>query len=85
MIDLSALLPDEDLRRRFGTPTLDRAWDYVRRGMVLSCTHGLDSEGDLEISGSVSGSTSAPYAVQVYAIIKLTTRYPRQNLKVIQI
>ena len=65
MVDLSSLLPDEDLRRRFGTPTLDRARDYVRRGKVLACTHRLDSDGDLDISGSVSGSTSAPYAVQV--------------------
>jgi len=65
MVDLSSLLPDEDLRRRYGTPTLDRARDYVRRGKVLSCTHRLDSDGDLDISGSVSGSTSAPYAVQV--------------------
>ena len=36
MVDLAALLSDEDLRRRFGTPTLDRAWDYVRRGKVLT-------------------------------------------------
>ena len=63
MVDLSSLLGDEDLRRRFGTPTLDRAWDYVRRGHVLSCTHEVDSDGDLDIRGTVSGSTSAPYVV----------------------
>jgi len=49
MVDLSSLLSDEDLRRRYGTPTLDRAWDYVRRGHVLSCTHDLDGDGDLDI------------------------------------
>src|SRR6476469_8386052 len=65
MVDLSALLPDEDLRRRYGTPTLDRAWDYVRRGHVLACTHELDSDGDLDIRGTVAGSTSAPYTVNV--------------------
>src|SRR4029078_12318399 len=54
---------DEDLRRRYGTPTLDRAWDYVRRGHVLSCTHDLDGDGDLDIRGTVAGSTSAPYVV----------------------
>ncbi len=65
MVDLSSLLPDEDLRRRYGTPTLDRAWDYVRRGRVLSCVHELDSDGDLDIRGTVAGSTSAPYAVSL--------------------
>ena len=63
MVDLSSLLSDEDLRRRYGTPTLDRAWDYVRRGHVLSCTHDLDGDGDLDIRGTVAGSTSAPYVV----------------------
>ncbi|MEP7089489.1 MAG: DEAD/DEAH box helicase [Nocardioidaceae bacterium] len=65
MVDLSSLLSDEDLRRRYGTPTLDRAWDYVRRGKVLSCSHDLDSDGDLDIRGTVSGSTSAPYVVNL--------------------
>ncbi len=65
MVDLSSVLPDEDLRRRYGTPTLDRAWDYVRRGKVLSCSHELDAEGDLDITGEVAGSTSAPYAVRL--------------------
>ncbi len=63
MVDLSSLLGDEDLRRRYGTPTLDRAWDYVRRGHVLSVEHDLDSDGDLDIRGTVAGSTSAPYVV----------------------
>ena len=63
MVDLSSLLGDEDLRRRYGTPTLDRAWDYVRRGNVLSVEHDLDSDGDLDIRGTVAGSTSAPYVV----------------------
>ena len=65
MVDLSSLLSDEDLRRRYGTPTLDRAWDYVRRGKVLTCTNGLDGDGDLDIRGTVAGSTSAPYVVNV--------------------
>ncbi len=65
MVDLSSLLSDEDLRRRYGTPTLDRAWDYVRRGKVLSCVHALDGDGDLDIRGTVSGSRSAPYAVHL--------------------
>src|SRR5690349_13154070 len=67
MVDLSSLLPDEDLRRRYGTPTLDRAWDYVRRGNVLSCSHEIDSDGDLDIRGEVAGSTSAPYVVNIAA------------------
>ena len=67
MVDLSSLLPDEDLRRRYGTPTLDRAWDYVRRGNVLSCSHEIDSDGDLDIRGEVAGSTSAPYVVTIAA------------------
>src|ERR1700710_1432849 len=65
MVDLSSLLSDEDLRRRYGTPTLDRAWDYLRRGKVLTCQHELDSDGDLDIRGTVSGSRSAPYAVHL--------------------
>src|SRR4051794_39457890 len=65
MVDLVALLPDEDLRRRYGTPTLDRAWGYVRSGKVLRCTHELDSDGDLDIRGSVAGSTGPPYVVDV--------------------
>ncbi|NUR05913.1 MAG: DEAD/DEAH box helicase [Nocardioidaceae bacterium] len=65
MVDLAELLPDEDLRRRYGTPTLDRAWEYVRRGRVLASTHEIDSDGDLDIRGSVAGSTSAPYTVTV--------------------
>ncbi len=65
MVDLTLLLEDEDLRRRYGTATLDRARDYVERGMVLTLTHDLDDDGDLDIRGSVAGSTGAPYAVNV--------------------
>jgi superfamily II DNA or RNA helicase len=65
MIDLSSSLPDEDLRRTYGTPTLDRAWDYVRRGRVQSCHHEVDGDGDLDIHGSVVGSTSMPYVVRL--------------------
>ena len=65
MVDLVSLLPDEDLRRRYGTPTLDRAWDYVRRGRVLRCSHEIDGDGDLDIRGSVAGSAGAPYVVDI--------------------
>src|SRR4051795_534805 len=65
MVDLASLLSDEDLRRRYGTPTLDRAWDYVRRGQVLSVSHDLDSDGDLDIRGTVQGSSGAPYVVNI--------------------
>src|SRR4051812_33278402 len=65
MVDLSSLLADEDLRRRYGTPTLDRAWDYVRRGQVLAVSHEIDTDGDLDIRGSVAGSTAAPYSVNL--------------------
>jgi len=65
MVDLASLLTDEDLRRRYGTPTLDRAWDYLRRGRVLSCVHELDGDGDLDIRGTVSGSRSAPYTLHL--------------------
>jgi superfamily II DNA or RNA helicase len=65
MVDLSSLLSDEDLRRRYGTPTLERAWDYVRRGQVLSCTDELDGDGDLDVRGTVAGSRNAPYVVHV--------------------
>jgi superfamily II DNA or RNA helicase len=65
MVDLSSLLDDEDLRRRYGAPTVDRAWDYVRRGHVLSCTSELDSDGDLDIRGSVAGALVTPYLVHL--------------------
>src|SRR3954464_5590414 len=65
MVDLPSLLNDEDLRRRYGTPTLDRAWDYVRRGRVLSCTNEVDADGDLDIRGTVAGSLGTPYVVHL--------------------
>ncbi len=37
----------------------------MRRGKVLTCTHELDADGDLDIRGTVSGSTSAPYTVHL--------------------
>ena len=63
MLDLSLLLEDEDLRRRYGAATLERARDYVRRGMVLEISHDLDGDGDLDIRGSVAGSHGAAYSV----------------------
>jgi superfamily II DNA or RNA helicase len=65
VVDLSRGLEDEDVRRRYGSATFERAQDYVRRGMVLGFSHGLDGDGDLEIRGNVAGSTSAPYVVSV--------------------
>ena len=65
MVDLWLLLEDEDLRLRYGSPTLERGWDYVRRGKVLRVTHDTDSDGDLDIRGTVGGSTNAPYSVYV--------------------
>ncbi len=67
MFDLPAWLSDEELRRRFGTPTLDRAWDYVRRSHVLTCEASVDRDGDLLVSGAVAGSTGAPYSTVVSA------------------
>jgi superfamily II DNA or RNA helicase len=65
VVDLSLVLEDADLRRRYGSVTLDRAWDYVRTGQVLSVVHEVDGEGDLDIRGTVAGSTSAPYSTFV--------------------
>ncbi len=65
MVDLSLHLTDEDLRRRFGSATVERAVDYVRRGNVLACSHQLDGEGDLDIRGTVDGSTGAAYSLYV--------------------
>ncbi|MGN6575699.1 MAG: SNF2-related protein, partial [Nocardioides sp.] len=65
MVDLSLVLEDADLRRRYGSVTLERAWDYVRTGQVLSVDHEVDGEGDLDIRGTVAGSTSAPYSTFV--------------------
>ncbi|HET6625939.1 MAG TPA: DEAD/DEAH box helicase [Nocardioidaceae bacterium] len=65
MVDLSLLLEDDDLRRRFGSGTLERARDYVAREKVIHVTHELDGDGDLDIRGVVTGSTRTPYAVNV--------------------
>jgi superfamily II DNA or RNA helicase len=63
--DLSLVLEDDDLRRRYGSATFERARDYVLRGMVLSHTHTIDGDGDLDIRGTVAGSTAAPYFVTI--------------------
>ncbi len=65
MVDLSLLLDEPDLRRRFGAPTLERARDYVQRGKVLACSHQTDADGDLDIRGHVTGTAGAPYGVNV--------------------
>ena len=65
VVDLSVVLEDADLRRRYGSVTLERAWDYVRTGQVLSVAHDVDGDGDLDIRGTVAGSTSAPYSTFV--------------------
>ncbi|HET6652254.1 MAG TPA: DEAD/DEAH box helicase [Nocardioides sp.] len=61
MVDLSVALDEADLARRFGAVTLERALDYVERGLVLEVSHEIDGEGDLDIRGRVVGSTSVPY------------------------
>ena len=65
MVDLTILLEDDDVRRRFGSATFERAEDYVRRGQVLSCHHEVDTEGDLELSGKIAGSGDAVYSAHV--------------------
>ncbi len=60
-MDLTVLLSEDDLRRRFGTPTYERAAGYLRDGHVLACTHAVDSDGDLGIRGQVLGSRGVSY------------------------
>ena len=66
-MDLTVLLTEEDLRRRFGTPTYERARSYVDSGHVLSCTHAVDNDGDLAIRGQVQGSRGIAYDAYVSA------------------
>ena len=65
MVDLSLLLEDADLRRRYGSATFERARDYVQRGHVLTCSHTVDGDGDLDVRGTVEGSLGAAYGVNV--------------------
>ncbi len=65
MVDLTLLLDEPDLRSRFGSATYERAVDYVRRGKVLSCSHQVDEDGDLDIRGNVEGSTGEVYGCNV--------------------
>ena len=39
------VVSEEDLRRRFGTPTYERASAYLHTGRVLSSKHETDSDG----------------------------------------
>jgi superfamily II DNA or RNA helicase len=66
-MDLTVLLTDDDLRRRFGTATCERAAGYVRGGNVRSCRHQVDEDGDLDIRGQVEGSRRTPYDAYVSA------------------
>ena len=59
------MLTEQDLRLRFGSATYGRAVDYVRRGKVLACSHQEDEDGDVDIRGSVEGSTGEVYACNV--------------------
>jgi superfamily II DNA or RNA helicase len=61
VVDLTLLLDEADLRRRFGSATYDRAVDYLRRGKVLACRHQVDEDGDLDIRGNVEGSAGEVY------------------------
>ena len=65
MVDLPVVLEDAELRRRYGAVTLERAWDYVRTGRVLSVGHEVDGDGDLDIHGTVAGATAVPYTTYV--------------------
>ncbi len=65
MVDLSLVLDEGDLSRRFGAVTFDRARDYADRGQVLEVRHEVDHEGDLDIRGRVAGSTRVPYQAYV--------------------
>ena len=65
MPDLTLLLDERDLRRRFGSRTYERGVDYVNRGKVLSCVHRVDDDGDLEIVGHVEGSAGEVYSCKV--------------------
>jgi len=65
MVDLAHLLTDADLRRQFGGPTFDRAWDYVRGGHVLEHAVRSDNQGDWIINGVVAGKAPRPYDVVV--------------------
>ncbi|MGA9750115.1 MAG: DEAD/DEAH box helicase [Nocardioides sp.] len=65
MVDLSLVLDEADLSRRFGAVTFERAMDYADRGRVLEVRHEIDHEGDLDIRGVVAGSTRVPYQAYV--------------------
>ncbi len=65
MVDLSLVLEDDDLRRRYGQATLARARGYVEGGMVVQVSHRLDGDGDLDIRGTVAGTSSAPYSLVI--------------------
>ncbi|HET6692758.1 MAG TPA: DEAD/DEAH box helicase [Pedococcus sp.] len=65
MVDLTLVLDEPDLRGRFGSATYERAVDYVRRGKVMSCSHQVDEDGDLDIRGNVEGSVGEIYACNV--------------------
>ena len=61
------VVSEEDLRRRFGTPTYERASAYLHSGRVLSSKHETDSDGDLVIKGQVQGSRGVIYTAYVSA------------------
>ncbi len=61
------VVSEEDLRRRFGTPTYERASAYLHTGRVLSSKHETDSDGDLVIKGQVQGSRGVIYTAYVSA------------------
>ncbi len=65
MPDPLLLLEDADLRRLFGSATVERGRDYYRRGYVQRHVSDANSAGALEIRGWVLGSAGAAYSTVV--------------------
>jgi len=59
------LYDDAELARAFGTGTLDRGRDYVRRGHVLSCEVSDANPRITLVHGNVRGSGRRPYSTTV--------------------
>jgi superfamily II DNA or RNA helicase len=73
MVDLPLVLDDAELRRQFGTVTVERAEEYLSAGHVIAVRHEIDEDGDLDIRGAVLGSRSEPY--QCFVAVGLGARH----------